>query len=124
MDPLYVKGLREAKGLLDAGTISAEDFEKEKRKLLSEREERERQEQEQEERRRKRPFEDEAATTTLAPTRVYQLDLAGELTPLPSATYSEDYQFLVPYEVHRSVEVTARKRNQNRDQLHHHQSLN
>ncbi|MGB1604114.1 MAG: hypothetical protein ACPIOQ_65890 [Promethearchaeia archaeon] len=63
MDPLYVKGLREAKGLLDAGTISAEDFEKEKRKLLSEREERERQEQEQEERRRKRPLEDEAART-------------------------------------------------------------
>jgi hypothetical protein len=33
MDPLYVKGLREAKGLLDAGTISAEDFEKETLKL-------------------------------------------------------------------------------------------
>lgn len=41
MDPLYVKGLREAKAQVDAGTLTPEEFEKEKKRLLALREERE-----------------------------------------------------------------------------------
>ena len=41
MDPIYVKGLREAKAQVDAGTLTPEEFEKEKKKLLAQREERE-----------------------------------------------------------------------------------
>ena len=41
MDPLYVKGLREAKAQVDAGTLTPEEFEKEKKRLLAQREERE-----------------------------------------------------------------------------------
>ena len=45
MDPIYVKGLREAKAAVDAGTLSAEEFEKEKKRLLAQREEREKEAQ-------------------------------------------------------------------------------
>jgi hypothetical protein len=61
MDPIYVKGLREAKALVDAGTITPEEFEKEKKKLLSQREEREKEAQAQDEQRRKRSLEEDGA---------------------------------------------------------------
>lgn len=41
MDTMYVKGLREAKAQVDAGTLTPEEFEKAKKKLLDQREERE-----------------------------------------------------------------------------------
>ena len=45
MDPVYVEGLRKAKAAVDAGTLSAEEFEKTKERLRAKREEREKEAQ-------------------------------------------------------------------------------
>jgi hypothetical protein len=63
MDPRYVKGLREAKAQVDAGTLTPEEFEKEKKRLLALREEREKEALAADQRLQKRPLEEGASST-------------------------------------------------------------